>query len=164
MKRISQNVTVSHVSPGSAFKVGAVVGFLGWAIFGLLWVGLQYVVLSGTRSSYYGYRSVSIDPGALCLSYFIAMVISAIGGGIGGAIYAWLYNIAVGWVGGLEVTLEGTVYISGESSSESGYREKPKRLDAAPLSQSRSRKECPHCGHFNLSWRDTCENCGKLLD
>jgi lipid-A-disaccharide synthase-like uncharacterized protein len=162
MKRISQNVTLSHVSPGSAFKIGAVVGFLGWAIFGVLWVVLQYVILSGTRSSYYG--TVSINSGALCLSYFIMMVVSAIGGGIGGAIYAWLYNLAVGWVGGLEVTLEGYVYISEESSSESGYSEKPKRSVSVPLSQSTSRKECPHCGHLNTSWRDTCENCGKMLD
>ena len=163
MRRISQNVTLSHVGPGSAFKVGAVAGFLGWAIFGLLWVGLQYVILSGSRSSYYGYRTISVDPGTLCLSYFILLVVSAIGGGIGGAIYAWVYNIAAGWVGGLEFTLDGVGYISEEPSGESGMREKRKRSDAVPLSQSTSRKECPHCGHLNLSWR-TCENCGKLLD
>jgi hypothetical protein len=164
MRRISQNVTLRYVGPKSALKVGAVLGFLGWAVFGLPTIGLQYLLLSGSRSSFYGYRTYSIDFGSVLMLYFIVMVVAAIGGGIGGAIYAWIYNVAAGWVGGLEITLDGVGYISEELSSASGISEKLKRSDTGVLSQSTSRKECPHCGHFNLSWRDTCENCGRPLD
>lgn len=155
MRRISQNVILRRISPGSAFKVGAILGFLGMTIYCLLWVGIDLV-----RSNLQSYLD---DLGMLCLSYLIIMIVAVIGGGIGGVIYAGLYDIAVRWVGGLEVTLEGFAYISEESSDDSEIPDKPIRSDATAPGQSSSQKACPHCGHPNPSGRVVCEYCGWLL-
>jgi uncharacterized membrane protein len=42
-----------------------------------------------------------------CIFYIIYVVFAGIFGGIGGAITALAYNLVSGWVGGLEVELDG---------------------------------------------------------
>ena len=98
--------TVKSISPGSAFKIGLVV----YAIFGLV-VGIFMALFSmmiGSLGSMVG----NAAPGARLLGFgfgvgsiIIVPIMYGIIGGIGGAIGALLYNLAAGWVGGLEVDI-----------------------------------------------------------
>ena len=161
MQRISQQLTVTHVSPGSAFKVGVVAGALGWVILGLISIGITLLSTNSSQTSYYGY-SYRLDVGSLCISYFIGIIIVGIVSGIGAAIYAWIYNLAAGWVGGLEISLEGNAYLA-DMRERRPIGEKPKRVTTPAPSHSAGAKICPDCGHSNMSWRSNCENCGAKL-
>ena len=98
--------TVRNISPGSAFKVGMVV----YAFFGLI-VGIcvaLFSMLAGSLGSLAGNGA----PGAKALGFgfgvgavIIFPILYAIIGGIAGAIGAAIYNLAAGWVGGLEVDI-----------------------------------------------------------
>lgn len=99
--------TVKRISPGSAFKVGAVV----YAFFGLL-VGICMALFSMLAGSVAGLAGGDVAPGMRALGFgfgagaiIIAPIAYAIIGGIGGAIGALVYNLAAGWVGGLEVDI-----------------------------------------------------------
>ncbi|PKO22777.1 MAG: hypothetical protein CVU38_07640 [Chloroflexi bacterium HGW-Chloroflexi-1] len=78
--------TLRRIAVGSAFKVGAALSALLFAVLGF------FVVLL---------------PGIFGASILGALLRDQGGGGagIGFAIEAWLYNIVAGWIGGLEVEL-----------------------------------------------------------
>ena len=98
--------TVKRISPGSALKVGAVV----YAFFGIF-VGIctaLFSMMAGSLADLGGGAS----PGARALGFGLgaaAIIVVPIGygiiGGIGGALGALVYNVAAGWVGGLEVDI-----------------------------------------------------------
>lgn len=106
--------TVRRIGIGSAFKVGAVLSALLVALFGipfLILPGLLGASLLGTVLSEQG-QGAGEAAGALgaglvgsLVFYIVAIISSAIFGGIGYAIQALIYNLVAGWVGGIEVEL-----------------------------------------------------------
>jgi hypothetical protein len=98
--------TVKRIAPGSAFKVGLVV----YAFLGLI-VGICMALFSMVAGSLGSLAGGGV-PGARALGFgfgFSAIIVFpilyGIVGGIGGVIAAAVYNLAAGWVGGLEVDI-----------------------------------------------------------
>jgi hypothetical protein len=98
--------TIKRIGPGSAFKIGSVV----YAIFGLV-VGIAMALFSLMIGSL-GSLAGNMAPSARLLGFgfglgsiIVVPIMYGIIGGIGGAIGALLYNLAAGWVGGLEVDI-----------------------------------------------------------
>src|SRR5579859_3076997 len=103
-------VEIRRISVGSALKVGAIVSALCFAIFGFLMLGFEGVLFGLFRgeSQTSGNSAFSIGGAGistLCISYFVGIVFAVIFGAIGAAIGAFVYNLAAGWVGGLELQL-----------------------------------------------------------
>jgi hypothetical protein len=90
---------VKRVGPASAFKLGLLV----YAVLGLM-VGVFFslIALAGAPFA----RNTHI-PGALLalLAVVLFPILYGITGGIFFAISAFIYNLASGWVGGLEVEI-----------------------------------------------------------
>jgi hypothetical protein len=121
-------IQIKRVSIGSAVKVGAIYTALSWAVFGLLFLGFQGLILSSLSSAISrSGSSFSAQDGAaafgtlsiatLCIFYVVGIVFALIFGAITGAIYAFLYNLTSGWVGGLEVELTRLQTPTSSSSS-----------------------------------------------
>jgi len=98
--------TVKRIAPGSAFKVGLVV----YAFLGLI-VGICMALFSMVAGSLGSLAGGGV-PGARTLGFgfglsaiIIFPILYGIVGGIGGVIAAAVYNLAAGWVGGLEVDI-----------------------------------------------------------
>ena len=99
--------TVKRIHPASALRVGAVV----YAIFGFI-VGVclaLFYMLVGSAAS----TSSDGGPGMRMLGFgfglssiIVLPIAYAIVGAIGGAIGAVIYNLAAGWVGGLEIDIQ----------------------------------------------------------
>jgi hypothetical protein len=92
---------LKHIGPGSAFKVGLVVyGFIG-LIVGVLF---SLIALVGAPFA----RQASMPFGGAFVGLFAVIlcpILYGIFGGIVAAISALIYNLASGWVGGLEVEI-----------------------------------------------------------
>ena len=104
--------TISSINIASAVKVGAVMGSLGWAVLGAI-LGVLSVCASGfliQALSRVGGNGEELFSGGFIgflIAYVLGLVIVALVGAVSGAIVAWLYNVAAGWVGGIEITLRG---------------------------------------------------------
>ncbi len=104
------NVTIKRIGISSAFRVGFTLNIIVFAIFGLIG-GLLQIFLAGALSSgyrIYGGSSVNLVSAGLpilCIGYVIGTFAVGILGGIGFAIYALIYNLASGMIGGLQVQL-----------------------------------------------------------
>jgi hypothetical protein len=92
---------VKRVAPGSAFKVGLVM----YAIVGLiLGVFCSLIALVGApfaRSLHMPFAGAFVGVFAI----IICPIVYGIIGGIVAVISALIYNLAAGWVGGLEVDI-----------------------------------------------------------
>jgi hypothetical protein len=113
-------IVIKRIGLNSAFKIGAIVGMITAAIFGLFFVGLQGLATSAilglaslssnTPSSFSqsgaGDAFAAFSMATLCIFYVIYVVMAAIGGGIGGLVWGFAYNLAARWVGGLELELD----------------------------------------------------------
>ena len=100
--------TVKRIAPGSALKVGLVVyAFLGLvvgicvALFSLVAGSLGSMAGDGVT----GARALGFGFGFGFSAIIIFPIMYGIIGGIGGVIAAAVYNVAAGWVGGLEVDI-----------------------------------------------------------
>jgi hypothetical protein len=92
---------VKRVGPGSAFKVGLVLyGILG-LIVGVLIMLISLAGLSMGRSESMSFAAPVMGVAAI----IVCPILYGIFGGIFAAIGALLYNLAAGWVGGLEVDI-----------------------------------------------------------
>src|SRR6266853_5723129 len=98
--------TVKRIAPGSAFKVGLVV----YAILGLI-VGICMALFSMMAGSLGSLAGGGV-PGARALGFGFGLgaiilfpILYGIVGGVAGAVGAAVYNLAAGWVGGLEVDI-----------------------------------------------------------
>ena len=98
--------TVKRIGPGSAFKVGLVVyAFLGlivggcMALFSMVAGSLGSLAGGGTS----GARAFGFGFGLGAIVIF--PILYGIIGAIGGAIGAVVYNLAAGWVGGIEIDI-----------------------------------------------------------
>ena len=95
---------IRRIHPASAFKIGLIVyGILGLvlgafctlaSIAGTMFARQAHVALFGAAGVYVGYFAVILCP-----------VIYGVIGGVTAAIAAWMYNLASGWMGGLEVEI-----------------------------------------------------------
>jgi hypothetical protein len=92
---------IKKVGIGSAFKIGAVLSVLLWAVFGLflLLISSQEVMIFQNGQM----QQQQIGGGQLFFTYLCGLPVQAVIGGIGGAIVAFFYNLAAGLVGGIEV-------------------------------------------------------------
>ncbi len=92
---------LKRVSPVSAFKVGfvcyAILGFVLGAICTLIALGV-FPMAQGAHSMFLG-RFVGL------LAIIICPIVYGLLGAIGALIGAAIYNLASGWVGGLEVEI-----------------------------------------------------------
>ncbi len=90
---------VKRIGPASAFKVGLVV----YAIIGLI-VGVLCVLLALAGVPFLRGAHIRLG-GALVglLALVVCPMLYGIMGGIFAVITALLYNLAAGWIGGLEV-------------------------------------------------------------
>lgn len=92
---------VKRIAPGSAFKVGlAIYGIVG-LLLGIFCLLIAVAGVSLAPQSALPFRGAAFGIAALILCPIIYGII----GGIVAAISALLYNLAAGWVGGLEVDL-----------------------------------------------------------
>jgi hypothetical protein len=104
--------TIRSINVASAAKVGAVMGSLGWAVLGAI-LGVLSVCASGfliQALSRVGGNGEDLFSGGFIgflIAYVLGLVIVALVGAISGAVFAWLYNVAAGWVGGIEIELRG---------------------------------------------------------
>lgn len=97
--------TIKRIGPGSAFKVGLII----YAFVGLV-VGVIMACVSMVAGSLTGLADAGAGARVLGLGFgfgaiIIAPITYGIIGGIGAALGAVIYNLAAGWVGGLEVDI-----------------------------------------------------------
>jgi hypothetical protein len=100
--------TLRRISVGSAFKVGAITYALLWVIIGglLLLLQLLFGGLIGAAAGRDSAGALGLFLGGGVVFYFIGIVMYGLIGGIGSALGALFYNLAAGWVGGLQVEVE----------------------------------------------------------
>lgn len=92
---------LKRISPGSAFKVGLVV----YGILGLvLGVFCSLIAAAGIHFAPHG-RMPFLAGRVGVFAVIVCPIIYGILGGIGAVIGAAVYNLAAGWVGGLEVDI-----------------------------------------------------------
>ncbi|MDK8796054.1 DUF3566 domain-containing protein [Corynebacterium sp. MSK041] len=107
----SRNVTVTHINPMSAFKVGicmALVGFAAWLIaVSILYVAVDAFGVVASMNSL-----ISGVGGDTAISFPFVLAIAALLGAIGvvfvalmAPLTAFIYNALTGLVGGVEVEL-----------------------------------------------------------
>jgi hypothetical protein len=109
--------TLKRIDIGSAFRVGAILYGLLFALFGLIFVLFNSLFFSAITNMA---RSSNFDApntpnasaflgagilGLLCF-YGVGIVAAAIFGGIQIAIFAACYNLTARWVGGVRVELQ----------------------------------------------------------
>jgi len=111
------HTTLKRINVGSAFRVGAILYGLLFAVFGLIFVLLNSLFFSAltnlartnnfntpntpNANAFLGAGIV----GLLCF-YGVGIVAGAILGGIQLAILAFFYNLTANWVGGIKIELE----------------------------------------------------------
>jgi hypothetical protein len=103
--------TIRRISVGSAFRIGAVVSGLLFAILGVFAVLLPGLFGASLLGVAVGREGAGVFGAGLVTSliiYLLGIALYALLGGIFYAISAWLYNIAAGRVGGLEIEVGGT--------------------------------------------------------
>jgi hypothetical protein len=91
---------LKRVSPGSAFKIGLVV----YGILGLI-LGAICSVIAMVGVQFAPHSQLPFAGRIGVFAIILCPIIYGLIGGIGAAIAAWFYNLASGWVGGLEVDL-----------------------------------------------------------
>ncbi|HEX8238031.1 MAG TPA: hypothetical protein VF600_18975, partial [Abditibacteriaceae bacterium] len=85
-----------RINVGSAFKVGAVTSGIFFAIFGIfiflfpMMLGFGAIGALGGRNAAGG---AGLGVAGAFMAYLMMIVVYTIMGGIGGAIYAWVYNM-----------------------------------------------------------------------
>ena len=100
---------LKRIAPGSAFKVGLIVyGFVGL----LVGVFCGLIALAGMQFAPYVQwpfeRGIAAMLGrgiATLVAVILCPIIYGLIGGIGAAIASAIYNLACGWVGGVEVEI-----------------------------------------------------------
>ncbi len=115
-------IILRRVRVGSAFKVGALITGLQYLIFGLLFLLFNSAILNSmmsamsasSRSSANLGGASAVGFGALLLIYGCGIPFAAFFGGVSWAITAFFYNLAAGWVGGVEIQLDGLEKLKNE--------------------------------------------------
>jgi len=122
-------LTINRVSIGSAFKVFAILGALSWAIIGVIYLLFFFALASGvgTLQVYTttgGTQNLNANDfiggtsAVVILIYACGVPMYAMIGGITGAIGAFLFNLTVRIVGGLEIEVSGAISAEGDASPQ----------------------------------------------
>lgn len=111
-------IVIKRIGLGSAFKIGALIGFISATILGLLigisqfslttlFAGLADVSSTSTLSYQQNQSAfIATSLAMLCIFYAVYIVMATIGGGLSGLFWAWTFNIAARWAGGLELEID----------------------------------------------------------
>jgi hypothetical protein len=78
----------------SVAKIYAAFGAIGGFLLGVFMTLIGAAAIGGLSGLYFGVASIIIFP-----------ILYAILGFVGGAIFAFLYNLIAGWIGGIEIEL-----------------------------------------------------------
>ena len=89
-----------RVAPGSAFKVGLIVYGIAGFVLGAL---CSAIAVSGLHFGGHDHMPLAGRLGMFAI--ILCPIIYGLIGGMGAAIGAFIYNLASGWVGGLEVDI-----------------------------------------------------------
>jgi hypothetical protein len=112
-------MTIQRIGVESAFKVGVVIYGLMFLIFGAIGLACNLalfvpittsaVMVNGdmVRGSDFFGGIGALGLGVLCFGYLVGTVASALFGGLSVALLAAFYNLAVRWVGGVELEMAG---------------------------------------------------------
>jgi hypothetical protein len=90
--------TLKRIGPGSAFKLGAII----YAILGFI-IGIPFAFIGMLAGSFLATRAPIPGVGLGFFSIILFPICYGIIGGVFGALTAVIYNLAAGWIGGLEV-------------------------------------------------------------
>jgi hypothetical protein len=91
---------LKRIAPGSAFKVGAIVyGFIGFIVGAVC----SLIAFAGMRFAPHARMPFAGRVGMLAV--ILCPIIYGFIGAVGAAIGAAIYNLASGWVGGLEIDI-----------------------------------------------------------
>ncbi len=91
---------VKHITPASAFKIGLVAyGVLG------IFIGIICALIAIAGASFARTTLPFTGMGMGVAAIIVCPIVYGVIGGIVAVIGALLYNVAAGWVGGLEVDL-----------------------------------------------------------
>lgn len=101
-------MVIHRIGIGSAFKVSAVMSVVLWAIFGLLLVVAPDSLDTSNDFGRNNFEEQSSSVSGI-LVYLCGIPLQAVVGGLVGALMAFLYNVAAGWVGGIEIELKQPV-------------------------------------------------------
>jgi hypothetical protein len=102
---------IRRIGIGSAFKMGFALNTIVGLILGFFLLLLP-TLLGGMffLPDYYRYGGNMLGLGGGIIGALISLVVlvlfSGVLGGIGAMIYAFLYNLAAGWMGGVEVEMK----------------------------------------------------------
>ena len=91
---------LKRIGPGSAFKVG----LISYAILGLI-PGLFCSLIALTGASFAPHAHMPFMGAIGLFAIIVCPIVWGILGGIGAVISAFIYNLAAGWVGGVEVEI-----------------------------------------------------------
>jgi hypothetical protein len=101
--------TLRRITVGSAFKVGAALSALLFAVLGFFVVLLPGIFGAGILGALLGDQggrgAFGLGFVGSLIAYVLGIVIYWIVGGIVFAIEAWLYNIVAGRIGGLQIEI-----------------------------------------------------------
>jgi hypothetical protein len=89
------SITIHRINIWAATRIGAAAGLMQWTVFGLIFSIAQYSSL---------FRS---SEGQIWLRYGLGLIASPLLAGISAAVSAFMINVALRWIGGLEVQVSG---------------------------------------------------------
>jgi hypothetical protein len=92
---------LKRVSPASAFKVG----FICYAFLGLVLGALCTLIALGAFPLAHHAHSMFLERFVGMFAIIVCPIVYGLMGGVGALIGAAIYNVASGWVGGLEVEI-----------------------------------------------------------
>lgn len=92
--------TLKRINPGSAFKLGCVI----YGLIGLI-VGAIFGLLGMIGGSFITERTPILGAGMGLVAIIVVPILYGVIGGFFAALGAVIYNLAAGWVGGLEVDI-----------------------------------------------------------
>lgn len=96
--------TLRRIGVGSAFKMGFALNALIMIVVGFFIIFLPSIVGSMLfMSELSNLGGMGLIGGIV--GWALMIVFGGIAGGIGAAIYAFLYNMAAGWMGGIEIEI-----------------------------------------------------------
>lgn len=97
---------IRRIGVGSAFKIGAVLSALLFAVFGIFFLVLPGLFGATIFGAFFGRQGGAGVLVASLIGYVLGTVCYGLIGGVFMALYAWLYNLVAGWVGGLRIEMD----------------------------------------------------------
>lgn len=106
---------LTRIAPWPAGKVGAILYALLGLVTGLVSLASYFQMPAGLRED-------DMAPGAAIALAVALPLLYAVAGLLMGALAAWLYNLAAGWTGGLEIELSVDLSSAGDEPGTAANR------------------------------------------